>query len=186
MKIGTMRFFGIITLIVTLVGCSGLPAPSEKSGAIVLIPISLDKSVEGDLFGRYIVKVISITDMPFETEVVLHPYASYQVITGIPEGEYKISQGRFAYEGDQSPGSKTNLSIRFITINGQITIINKEFQYLLFSESGRIYMNFKLIPKLSKEKATEIYAKLKKEKNFSLWKLTDETKGIPVIREVFE
>lgn len=121
--------FGAIGMLVALLGCAGLPAPSDQQSTVAVLPVGIDTKTAQDVFGRYALKIISIDDPQLSVEVVPDPFENFRLITNLPAGSYKISQVRFAYSQDLSSGSSRSTNVQFTTHKGQITIINKQFQY---------------------------------------------------------
>jgi hypothetical protein len=171
---------GAMCLMLLLAGCSGLPAPQDDQATVALLPIQCEPGVNEVLFGRYSANIVSLDNPGFTTRAVLDPQADYQIITGLPEGSYKIDRITFYYNEGKN-GSMTPADVRFSTHRKQITIINKQFQYK--KVFGKDSITYRWISMITQTKAEEMIGKLKQDENFHLWELSDETKSIPEIRK---
>jgi hypothetical protein len=174
----------IVSFVFALIGCAGLPAPKDQTDTLAILPIRLETPINDVSYGRYALRIVSTDSNGFESRVILDPQRAFQPITGLPEGEYKIDQVTFYYNTVSRNGSVRPANVRFRTHRGQLTIIDAAFRFTVTMLDGKKAIAYNWSPILDRSMAAEVLNKLRQEKNFRSWQLSDETKELPQIRDL--
>jgi hypothetical protein len=165
-----------------LIDCSGLPPASTKSSAVAILAIDFDKAASRKVFGWYTITIRSAGNQGRRIYVPLDPTVDFQIIKGLQQGMYQITEVFFNYSEYQTQGSASPANISFAAVEGMITFIDCEFQYRVYEDAGKGYMDYEWIPHLSVAKAERILEELKNDKNYSLWRLSEESSALPAMQ----
>jgi hypothetical protein len=157
-----------------LLGCSSFPKPSKENEAVLIIPIDFIKHTSAYLFGKYHIKLQKTDDASISADVPMDPTERYQVVQGLLEGQYKVTEIYFQYDSNSRKAGSEKVDWDFVLQAGSITIVPATFQYTQHAEGNTYYYKGEWTP-LTNEKLSAVLEDLSKKENFSSWKLSDRT-----------
>jgi hypothetical protein len=168
--------FCALFIFVFLIGCSSFPTLKAEDDTLLIIPTFFLKQTSPILFGEYHAKISNINVSSISVDVLIDPTKLYQVVQGLPEGDYIIPEYHFLYNTSKTGGTYP-ASIIFSMQKGTITFLPKTFQYTQKGD-GHTFTYYGGWTTLTKEKISELYESLSKEQNFASWKLSEKTSAL--------
>lgn len=125
-------------------GCASFPAPESPDDSLLLVPVGVEKSTDGEWYGEYRIFVSKYGTNEVVTTFRPTPGARYALVDGLEPGRYYISQDHFRYDrGSTATGTTRNLRIPFSLRPGEVTVLGVRFVYIMEASDtpGWIQMN---------------------------------------------
>ena len=165
-----LPFFLIAACASTLVGHTSLPPPSESAKSILVISLETEKKYPQAAFGKY-----KLTLKDGKGTIMLHYGVDHIIVSGLEPGDYEAEKLNFIYKSMGAHGSERAVAVPFRLKPGFITVLRKEFKFILYRKSGRTWQTVRQI-RLYPKDMRDILTNLSKDKNFHLWKNDYEIK----------
>ena len=161
----------LILILILFSSCSSFPERQSSDDAMLLIPIVLDKSNPGNVFGS---KRATIEDQSGNVmgSLMLTTSADYKYIQ-LPPGEYKIKQTTFIYSDTGKKGSSNVENIYFELFPGKITVLNKYMLYDFYTDIHKpnyYYMRGRFI-NLTPDMKAKVEEDLSEEEAAASWEI---------------
>ena len=171
-----VQMLGVLVSLGFLIGCSSFPKPATEKDTLLIIPTFFLKYVTPIMFGEYHVKIANINVSEITQDVAIDPTKEYQVVQGLPEGDYIIPEYYFLYNTSKKGSTYPSGEI-FSMEDGKLTILQKTFQYTQKGD-GHMFTYYGGWTPLTKEKLAKAYQTMSQEANFGAWKLSEMTAAL--------
>ncbi len=180
---------GLLAVMVMLTaGCAGLPAPETAEDTMLVIPVFLDKSTGGQTYGKYRIDIELLGVYGVVERVLLAPTTSWEIVTGLPPGEYVITSRTFIYDDTRKEGSTAKVGRVFDLEPGAVTVLPHVALYS-FQEanlSGTRLSMWIEFPPITGDQAMTVMEKLQRKGTFENWRLSGHSLKYPEFRDAAE
>ena len=170
--------FTIFISTIFLSNCARLPKPSIKNKTILVV---IDEFVNTSKMPPQMRMKFHITTSGLKGNFYVTPSNGNAIISTLEPGNYRIEGYSSQPIGQSSSGRRKihSLSLNFELKRNQITVLNKKLIYTqkpYDSRGGwRANWNIKTVTNSEKQKALSL---LRKDENFSLWRIYEEKKYV--------